>query len=701
MADTIAMADNSTRAMCMEEEGNRLFLTEDVIFEGRERKYKIFSQLRLGKGGESLVYKAKCLSTNEEVAAKIHDMYNANDRGNNLNRKMVIEFLNKNLDYKKTCIMPLYDSGYITINLDDTDYKLPIDIMPLCNNGTLSNKKIDYKSLKQKIIPDMLNALKLLHDEQLVHRDIKPNNLYMLNNTVVLADFGTTSKIMSGTSKGLTEAKRGTAGYIAPEVWSGFFKEAADYYSLGCTIATLYKGEHVYQSILNRDDASESELNAAMSEGLPLDCPDEEADLQELVNALVMRDGKDRAGYKDVLDWLNDTQLFHNNWLIKLKRGYETSSLNFDFNGKKYKNESELTEAMLKQWKDAKRYLYNGSIARNIGNATLSDRANTIVEGIRNEGIEPVKNEDLGLAMFLHYLNQSKCPIYWNGQTYGNLSEISKAIANKEADEKSVTAMLASSFLSWKFCNTQEASNQATIDAIKDVEYITKKYEQLGYYIAMYRFSTATDKKNITVDNIFKRITEKKNNWYKKSEEFINNDMVLAYFVNLGYKNYVLAFKDECTGMFISDNNVSDLELLYMLFESLCEDKIFVREHYLQYGPYAYLYWFQQNLNLYSFNSSKAKGIQSQIKNIKIGKNMNISEMRSGLISLRTILLNEFMKLFQNNYLLTSMGLRTNANTEGITTKFTHAFFAGDFFGINVPVGYLKTIGCEARSINE
>jgi len=102
---------------------------------------------------------------------------------------------------------------------------------------------------------------------------------------------------------------------------------------------------------------------------------------------------------------------------------------------------------------------------------------------------------------------------------------------------------------------------------------------------------------------------------------------------------------------------------------------------------------------MYSFNSSKAKEIEKQIKNIKISKKMSINEIWETLKSLRVILLNDFMKLFQNNYLLTYIGLHTNEDTAGITTKNTYAFFAGKFFGINVPVGYLKTIGCTTECI--
>jgi len=696
MADTIAMADNSTRPMGLEDI-NRLFLKKNVVFKGKKNTYEIQAENHIGSGGESQVYLAKCQTTGEQVVAKIYDNF-ADNPENKSNRKMVIKFLEENFEYKKTHIMPLLDCGTIDMESNDGEdfYRRPLDIIPYCKNGEL--KHCEYRILKNKVIPEVLCALNLLHSNNLVHRDIKPNNIYMYNGEIVLADFGTTSQILNKQSASKTETRRGTPGYTAPEISDSYFVIASDYYSFGCTIATLYKGEHIYQRLI--DSKNIVDVNIAMRrEGLPLDCPDAESDLQELVKALAMPAETMRAGYDDVNLWLKNSSSFVSTWKDKLRHGYEQPSLGFNFEDKIYNDEAELTNAMLTQWDNAKRYLYRGLIAKFFmsKNSTLADKTISIVEGI-----ETAQNHDLGLAMFLHYFNtidKSKCPIYWCGKEYKSLSDISSAICTSKSDENNIIAMLKSKFLSWKFDNSKEKPGQDTIDAIKEIENITIKHAQLGYYAFMYRFATGAINKISTTDEIFKKIANKRDDWHKIAEKSINDDMMLANIIDLGFKNNVLKFKEGCTGKLVSEDSFSDLESFYLLFEGICEDKTFVREHYLQYGPQAYLYWIQQNLSLYSFNSSKAKEIEKQIKNIKISKKMSISEIWESLKSLRVILLNDFMKLFQNNYLLTYIGLHTNEDTAGITTKNTYAFFAGNFFGINVPVGYLKTIGCTTEYI--
>jgi len=687
MADTIAMADNSTRPMGMEEK-NRMSFKNNLIFEGKKDTYEIFSGSRIGIGGESQVYLAKRESDGEQVVAKIYDEY-ADTPLNRSNRKRVISFLMENSDYRETSIMPLLDYGMITIESDDGEkYTKPVDIIPYCKNSTLI--KCDYQKLKTIIIPEVLHGLHLLHTANLVHRDIKPNNLYEIDGEIVLSDFGTTSEILDSKSAGGTGTQRGTPGYTAPEISDRYFTVASDYYSLGCTIATLYKGEHIYQRLLDSNDIAK--LNIAMRrDRLPLGCPEEESDLQMLVDSLVMPDETMRAGYDDVMLWVKDSRAFVSNWKNKRRQGDEDLPLGFNFEGQICNTADELTGAVLNKWEDGKRYLYRKHFGGFFQqrNPLLADKIFDIVEK------EATHNQDLGLAMFLHYLNTTdkpKCAIYWRGNTYEKLSDISTTISNNEAGEDSITTMLKDKFLSWKLKNSRESAGEDTISAIKEIEDIAAAYPQLGYYTFMYRFMPQEKIIVQTPDDIFKSLTGTGSGWYKNAEEqLLNNDMILACILYLGYKNDVLGLKKKLTGRFISDDNISDLLLIYQLFESVCKDKTSVRGHYLHYSSQSYLFWLQQNLKLYSFNSSNAKELERKIRDVKLDEKMSVAEMYSGLLSLKEYI-KDFMPLFQNNYLLTYMGLRTNNDTAGITANYTYAFFAGDFFGIKVPVGYLKTI---------
>jgi len=706
MANTMPMADNNTRPMDSED-SNRIPLKKDTDFEGQKDKYKIFASdpaSRIGSGGESLVYKAIRESNGEMVVAKIYDQF-ASIPLNVRSRNRIIKFLSEHSEYKNTHIMPLLDYGNISIEYEDGDvYTKPFDIIPYCPDGELT--QCNYEMLRDKVIPEILCALNLLHTSHLVHRDIKPQNIYLLNGEIVVADFGTSGEISSNNQLDYlgTQRKRGTVGYTAPEVWQGYAVAASDYYSFGCTIATLYKGEHVYNNLINQKD--EARLKRSMDlKGLPLECPETEADLQVLVNALIMTSETMRAGHDDVAQWINDSQGFIRNWKHRKLHGDEAQPLEFNFDEKIYNTEEELTNAMLDKWEAAKRYLYKGIISGfyKQRNPALADKAIDIVETNK----DTTHNQDLGLAMFLHYLNtistgtvnKPKCPIFWNGKAYEKLSDIAKSISSKTADEKSIIAILKDKFLSWKFNLSSEDSGSNTIKAIKEAENLAADFPLLGYYTFMFHFDPDAEKISSTIDGIFREITGDGNGWHKKAEKFVNDDVMLANLIHLGCTNDVITLKKGYTGTFISDNSTSDLLLFYRLFESICTDKTNIRRHFLTYGPQAYLFWFRENIGLYSFNTEKAKNIERNIKNLKIDSNISINEIQSAFISLRQFM-KDFLQLFQNNYLLTYLGLSPKNSSPEITTNNTHAFFAGNFYGINVPVGYLKAIGIQKGEIS-
>ncbi|KFB40791.1 AGAP001950-PA-like protein [Anopheles sinensis] len=85
------------------------------------------------------------------------------------------------------------------------------------------------------ILLDLLLALKSLHDRNLIHLDIKLDNILVTDDgTCKLADFG----LVFDLTKGKTEdAMEGDSRYLAPELMAGRYTKAADIFSLG--IATL------------------------------------------------------------------------------------------------------------------------------------------------------------------------------------------------------------------------------------------------------------------------------------------------------------------------------------------------------------------------------------------------------------------------------------------------------------------------------
>ncbi|MUL33950.1 serine/threonine-protein kinase [Priestia megaterium] len=114
----------------------------------------------------------------------------------------------------------------------------------LMDNGFKSPKTIKEISL---IVLDILEGVKFLHNKNICHGDIKPQNILFNNREVKLTDFGTSKFIENIFVK--TADAGGTWAYMAPEV-AGSNKRylISDIYSLGVLLYQLLTGRTPHET---------------------------------------------------------------------------------------------------------------------------------------------------------------------------------------------------------------------------------------------------------------------------------------------------------------------------------------------------------------------------------------------------------------------------------------------------------------------
>ncbi len=105
-------------------------------------------------------------------------------------------------------------------------------------------------ALAEELIPyvqQTADALQYVHNNGLVHQDVKPGNLLIgRNGQVLLSDFGTTYYLGMQTHASLGEVT-GTAAYMPPEQWQGNPRRDSDQYALAICCYELLSGRTPFQ----------------------------------------------------------------------------------------------------------------------------------------------------------------------------------------------------------------------------------------------------------------------------------------------------------------------------------------------------------------------------------------------------------------------------------------------------------------------
>ena len=110
-----------------------------------------------------------------------------------------------------------------------------------------TNSESDLKKTVIKLGIDIGKALEDCEEEKIVHRDIKPDNIFVnKNRTFKLGDFGLSRKMNKSASFSLRKSV-GTPLYMAPEAlgWGRKVDTLSDLYSLGIVMYQLLNGQNI------------------------------------------------------------------------------------------------------------------------------------------------------------------------------------------------------------------------------------------------------------------------------------------------------------------------------------------------------------------------------------------------------------------------------------------------------------------------
>lgn len=211
--------------------------------------YEIFKSTILGTGSYSIVYMGRCISS--KFSEKI----------NRIDKLVAIKKVNMKKLSQNSARMLLAEIGIVKELMNDghpnivecydiiDDLDITYIIMEYCDGGDLSSLLIG-KQFKNTYLRhyfgQILNAIKFLRENKIIHRDMKPKNILLSSDKKIikLCDFGFAKHVDS--LKRVTTIC-GSPLYMAPELYKKeSYTESVDIWSLGIILFEMVFGLHPF-----------------------------------------------------------------------------------------------------------------------------------------------------------------------------------------------------------------------------------------------------------------------------------------------------------------------------------------------------------------------------------------------------------------------------------------------------------------------
>ena len=169
------------------------------------------------------------------------------------------------------------------------------------------NIQFNEKQIKF-FVANIVLSLRYLRLNNILHRDIKPDNLvFDKKGYLNLTDFGISKKVKNNK---IIKDKSGTPGYLSPEVLTGKNQTfSSDYFSLGIIIYELIFLERPFKGKTKQELAEnilDNEINLTKDQ-LPnnfINSPNAD-NLVDFINKLLKRKKEKRLGHKDINEIIN------------------------------------------------------------------------------------------------------------------------------------------------------------------------------------------------------------------------------------------------------------------------------------------------------------------------------------------------------------------------------------------------------------
>ncbi len=236
---------------------------------------------------------------------------------NGFRKKIAAKKLKPELQHKKSIII---QEAKIQASLNHPNICTVFDIQEQNNEiyllteylegQTLKQKILDHKFKKtafkksdvEKILKELVSALKYAHDLGVVHRDLSASNIFITHsNTVKLIDFGLAEEDVQHNETQYTKTISGSLEYLSPERVDGLVASfKSDYFSVGIVLYEMLTLNSPFKK-----DSDFKTLESIKYEQIKTDLINTEFEnFKIIVEGLLNKKPNERFNFKDVFEYL-------------------------------------------------------------------------------------------------------------------------------------------------------------------------------------------------------------------------------------------------------------------------------------------------------------------------------------------------------------------------------------------------------------
>lgn len=264
---------------------------------------------KISQGGFGIIYLVRNKLSKEDLVAKVNLINTGDSKRQNQFIKREIMIL---MRVQHQTIIPLRGFSFTDFNGNDNitilmDYMKEGSVSSLIDKEQKGQCSFDYDNTKRQIIlAGIARGMMILHDLNIIHRDLSSGNVLLDENYhPLITDFGLSKFFDPQHSKSQSMAETGTLVYMAPEVIEGdHYNTKADVYSFGILMYEIITGTRAYSNMLKKMNSFKLKMQIVNGLRPDLDVPMKEG-LKELIQSCLSKSPDDRPTFSEIFGKLS------------------------------------------------------------------------------------------------------------------------------------------------------------------------------------------------------------------------------------------------------------------------------------------------------------------------------------------------------------------------------------------------------------